>query len=62
MADLSMGSEGPARPNPFPTKEVTAGDLAKIKVGASEREVLTELGMPKSRFVVADDDGRLRAT
>jgi len=49
-----------AAPLEFPVKDVTAQDLAGIKVGAREKEVLIALGTPASRIVLADDDGHLR--
>jgi hypothetical protein len=44
----------------FPVKETTAEELATIRIGASERDVLVALGMPGSRIVIPDDDGHLR--
>ena len=52
----------PAPPVEFAAKEVTAEELSRIRIGASEREVLTALGTPSSRIAVPDDDGHLRKT
>ena len=52
----------PAPPAEFAAKEPTAEDLRGIKIGASEKDVLTALGMPSSRVAVPDDDGHLRKT
>jgi hypothetical protein len=52
----------PAPPVEFAAKEVTAEELSRIKIGASEREVLTALGSPSSRIAIPDDDGHLRKT
>jgi len=53
---------GAAPPVEFAAKEATAEEVSRIKIGASEKEVLTALGMPTSRVVVPDDDGHLRKT
>jgi hypothetical protein len=58
----SMPLVAPAPPVEFATREATADEVGKIKIGASEKEVLTALGMPTSRIVVPDDDGHLRKT
>lgn len=52
----------PAPSVEFAAKEPTAEELRGIKIGASEKDVLTALGMPTSRIIVPDDDGHLRKT
>jgi len=42
-----------------PRKEATLEEIAAIKVGASERDVLDALGQPESRVSIPDDDGHL---
>jgi hypothetical protein len=49
-----------AAPLEFPVKETTSEDLARIRIGASEKDVLASLGTPASRIVLLDDDGHLR--
>lgn len=41
-------------------KEPTAEEVAGIKPGTSERDVLAALGVPASRVIIPDDDGHLR--
>jgi hypothetical protein len=48
-----------APPGP-PQKNLTGEEFALIRVGSSQKEVLTVLGPPSSRVVVPDDDGHLR--
>jgi hypothetical protein len=38
-----------------PRKEPTAEELASIKVGASEQELVTTLGQPESKVTIPDD-------
>ena len=47
---------------PLELKEVTAQDLARVKVGSSEKELKAILGPPASRVMIPDDDGRLNET
>lgn len=41
-------------------KVLTAEEVANIKLGASEKDVLATLGVPASRVIIPDDDGHLR--
>jgi len=43
-------------------KVPTVEDLAKIKIGTTEEELVTALGQPSSRVTIPDDDGHLRQT
>jgi hypothetical protein len=43
-------------------KEPSVEELASIKEGASEKEMIAVLGQPGSRVTVPDDDGHLRET
>jgi hypothetical protein len=47
---------------PQELKEVTAQDIARVKVGSSEKELKAILGNPASRVEIPDDDGRLNVT
>jgi hypothetical protein len=47
---------------PQELKEVTAQDIARVKVGSSEKELKAILGPPASRVEIPDDDGRLNVT
>jgi len=47
---------------PQELKEVTAEDIARVKVGSSEKELKAILGNPASRVEIPDDDGRLNVT
>jgi hypothetical protein len=38
----------------------TVEDLASIKVGTTESDLVTVLGQPASRVTIPDDDGHLR--
>lgn len=56
------------RPAPAPlpvveqpiVKVPTAEDVANIKVGASQSDVIAALGQPSSHVIIPDDDGHLR--
>jgi hypothetical protein len=41
-------------------KVPTAADLANIKAGTTEEDMVTALGQPSSRITIPDDDGHLR--
>ena len=41
-------------------KEPTPEEVANVKVGEDERDVLAALGVPASRVTIPDDDGHLR--
>ena len=41
-------------------KVPTAEDLANIKAGTTEEDMVTALGQPSSRITIPDDDGHLR--
>jgi hypothetical protein len=41
-------------------KVPTAEDLANIKAGTTEEDMVTALGQPSSRIIIPDDDGHLR--
>jgi hypothetical protein len=43
-------------------KEPTAEEVAGIKIGASDQDVVATLGVPASRVTIPDDDGHLRET
>jgi hypothetical protein len=43
-------------------KEPTAEEVAAIKIGANENDVIATLGVPASRVIIPDDDGHLRET
>jgi hypothetical protein len=43
-----------------PRREPTAEELASIKIGTTERELVAALGTPESHVIVPDDDGHLR--
>lgn len=56
-------------PNPIPAappvaepvvKIPTVQDLANIKVGATESDLIAALGQPSSHIIIPDDDGHLR--
>lgn len=48
-------AEAPPAVQEPPRKEPTSEELASIKVGASERELITTLGQPDSRVTIPDD-------
>jgi hypothetical protein len=41
-------------------KEPTAEEVAGIRIGASDQDVVAALGVPASRVTIPDDDGHLR--
>jgi hypothetical protein len=45
-----------------PQKNLTGAEFSQIRVGSSEKEVLTVLGPASSKVVVPDDDGHMRET
>lgn len=45
-----------------PVRELSAEEVASIKVGTTEKELLATLGFPESRVSIPDDDGHLRQT
>lgn len=50
-------------PVPEPVVKIpTVEDLAGIKVGAPEGDMIAALGLPASRVTIPDDDGHLRET
>ena len=52
-------SPAPAAPIQPPVRQLSAADVASIRVGASGQDVQSALGVPESRVVIPGDDGRL---
>jgi hypothetical protein len=58
-AALAPVVAAPVVPEPV-VKVPTAEEVASIKIGTSESDLLAALGQPASRVIIPDDDGHLR--